>query len=125
MYKLSVNCASGVENILKRELTALGFGEQKAVNGSFVFDGDAQAVATCNMFLHTAEHVYLQLGQFVAKDFDALFDGVFAIDWASYMTADAKIIVNAKSVKSTLFALSALQSVSKKAILKICKQSYS
>ena len=39
MYKLSVNCASGVENILKRELTALGFGEQKAVNGSFVFDG--------------------------------------------------------------------------------------
>ena len=118
MYKLSVNCASGVENILKRELTALGFGEQKAVNGSFVFDGDAQAVATCNMFLHTAEHVYLQLGQFVAKDFDALFDGVFAIDWASYMTADAKIIVNAKSVKSTLFALSALQSVSKKAILK-------
>ena len=75
-YVLSVNCASGVESVLKRELIALGLGEQKAVNGSFVFEGDANAVATCNMFLHTAEHVYLQLSQFEARDFDALFDGI-------------------------------------------------
>lgn len=118
MYKLSVNCASGVENILKRELSALGYGEPKAINGSFVFDGDARAVALCNMFLHTAEHVYLQLGQFSATDFDTLFDGIFAIDWANYLTADAKIEVNAKSVKSALFALSSVQSITKKAILK-------
>ncbi|MBR5251063.1 MAG: class I SAM-dependent RNA methyltransferase [Clostridia bacterium] len=117
-YKLSVNCASGVEGILKRELIALGIGEQKAINGSFVFDGDANTVAICNMFLHTAEHVYLQLGEFVATNFDDLFDGIFAIDWANYLSVDASIIVNAKSVKSDLFALSAIQSISKKAIIK-------
>jgi len=117
-YKLSVNCASGVESVLKKELIALELGEQKAVNGSFVFDGNAETVAICNMFLHTAEHVYLQLSQFDATDFDTLFDGVFAINWAEYLTVDAKIIVNAKSVKSDLFALSAIQSISKKAIIK-------
>ena len=104
-YVLSVNCASGVESVLKRELIALGLGEQKAVNGSFVFEGDANAVATCNMFLHTAEHVYLQLSQFEARDFDALFDGIYSIGWADYVTVDAQVIVNAKSVKSDLFAL--------------------
>ena len=122
MYKLVVNCASGVENILKRELIALGFGERKAINGSFIFDGDQNAVAYCNMFLHTAEHVFLLLAQFDAKDFDALFDGIYAIDWQSFLTSDAQIAVNAKSVKSTLFALSALQSVTKKAIIKKLSQ---
>lgn len=117
-YRLSVNCASGVESILKRELIALGIGEQKAINGSFVFDGDAKTVALCNMFLHTAEHVYLCLKEFTATDFDALFDGLFSIDWANYLDVDASIIVNAKSVKSDLFALSAIQSISKKAIIK-------
>ena len=117
-YVLSVNCASGVESVLKRELIALGLGEQKAVNGSFVFEGDANAVATCNMFLHTAEHVYLQLSQFEARDFDALFDGIYSIGWADYVTVDAQVIVNAKSVKSDLFALSAIQSIAKKAIIK-------
>ncbi len=118
MYKICINCASGVENVLKRELVALGYGEQKAENGSFFFDGNAEDVAKCNMFLHTAEHVFITLATFTAVDFDRLFDGVYAIDWDEYLSPDAQIVVNAKSVKSGLFALSAIQSVAKKAIIK-------
>ena len=118
MYKISINCASGVENVLKRELIALGYGERKADNGSFLIEGNDEDVATCNMFLHTAEHVFLFLAGFDATDFDCLFDGVYDIDWHAYLPADARIVVNAKSVKSGLFALSAIQSVAKKAIIK-------
>ncbi len=117
-YNISVNCAFGVENILNRELAALGYLNLKADNGSFCFNGTAQDIADCNMFLRTAERVYIVLAKFTAATFDALFDGVFNIDWQDFFTSDAKIIVNAKSVKSTLFALSSIQSIAKKAIIK-------
>lgn len=117
-YKLSVNCAFGIENILKRELQLLGKTDLKAQNGSIVFDGDSDDVANCNMFLRTAERVFIEVARFNAETFDGLFDGVYGVDWQNYLTPDACIVVNAKSVKSDLFALSAIQSISKKAIIK-------
>ena len=116
-YKLSVNCAFGIENILKRELQLLGKTDLKAQNGSIVFDGDSDDVANCNMFLRTAERVFIEVARFNAETFDGLFDGVYGVDWQNYLTSDACIVVNAKSVKSDLFALSAIQSISKKAII--------
>ncbi len=117
-FNLSVNCAFGVENILGRELAELGFSNLKAENGSFCFEGTAQDISDCNMFLRTAERVYIVLAKFTADNFDALFDGVFSVPWQDVLTCDAKIIVNAKSVKSTLYALSSIQSIAKKAIIK-------
>ena len=115
---ITVTCASGVEKVTKTELERLGYPSAPAVNGSITFSGDKSAVARCNINLRTADRVYIKIAQFPAQTFDELYDGVYQIPWQNYLPKDAKIIVNGKSVKSKLFALSACQSIIKKAIIK-------
>lgn len=113
---IAVTCASGVERVLKKELSRIGVQDAPAVNGRIEFSGDALTVARCNLNLRTADRVYVKAGEFVATDFDALFDAVTEIPWEEYLEKDGNFTVVGKSVKSKLFALSALQSVIKKAI---------
>lgn len=113
---LSVTSASGIEAVTKRELEALGYQAGPAVYGRIGFSGDFTSVARANMFLRTANHVYINLAEFVAKSFDELFDNLYAVRWEDIVPVDAKITVDAKSNKSTLFALSSIQRVGKKAI---------
>lgn len=114
--KITLTCASGVEKALKSELKRLGYENVPAVNGSLSFDGDMLSVARCNLFLRTADRVYITAGEFPATTFDELFDGVLSIRWEEFLPQDALITVNGKCVKSTLFAISACQSIIKKAI---------
>ncbi|UKI21056.1 MAG: class I SAM-dependent RNA methyltransferase [Christensenella sp.] len=67
--------------------------------------------------MRSANRVRIVLAKFKAETFDELFDGIFSMRWQDVLTRDARIIVDAKSVKSKLFALSAVQSVVKKAII--------
>ncbi|MBR2385076.1 MAG: class I SAM-dependent RNA methyltransferase, partial [Clostridia bacterium] len=73
-------------------------------------------IAKCNMYLRTANRVGIILGEFKAETFDDLFDGLKQIAFEEFIPADGKIIVTAKNVLSKLFAISATQSISKKAI---------
>lgn len=117
-FDITVTSASGIEKVLKSELKRLGYGEPPAENGAFTFKGDALAVARCNMNLRTADRVYITLKTFSALTFDQLFDGVYSIPFEEILVKDAKIIVNGNCVKSKLFAISACQSIVKKAIVK-------
>ena len=114
---IEVSSASGIEAVTKRELTSLGYAPGGAEAGRILFDGDYTDVIRANMFLRTAGRVRILLGEFDAEDFDTLFESVRAIDWKEILPKDAKIVVTAKSIKSTLFALSSIQSISKKAIV--------
>jgi putative N6-adenine-specific DNA methylase len=115
---IEISSASGIEAVTKRELTALGYTPGGAEYGRILFEGDYVDVLRANMFLRTAGRVRILVGTFEATDFDALFDGTAEIDWQDVLPVDAKIIVTAKSVKSKLFALSSIQSIVKKAIVK-------
>lgn len=75
------------------------------------------------MNLRTADRILIKLCDFKAETFDELFDGIYAFNWQDYVAKDQKIIVVAKSVKSKLFATSAIQSLSKKAIAEKLKKS--
>lgn len=123
-YEITVTAASGVESVTKRELVRLGVEEPRALSGAITFPGDDLLVARCNMFLRTADRVYIGAGSFKAETFDQLFDGVAEIEWETFLPPDAQILVDGKSVKSKLFALSACQSVVKKAILKRLSLAY-
>lgn len=114
--ELSVTSASGVEAVTKRELISLGYEPGGAEYGRISFSGNFTDVARANIFLRTANRVFINLNRFVAKSFDELFDGVKAMPWNEIIGADGVPIINAKSIKSTLYALSAIQSVTKKAI---------
>lgn len=122
--EICVTSASGIEAVTKRELyKIIGKEDLSAINGRIKFEGDESDVAKCNLNLRTGNRVEIVLGGFKAETFDDLFDGVKSIPFEEYISRDGKIIVNAKSVQSKLFAYSAIQSVSKKAICeRLCKK---
>ena len=122
--RITVTTASGVEAVTKREIERLGYTPSGAINGAISFEGDAIAVARSNMFLRTADRVYISLKDGVVKSFDELFAFVKNYRWEEIFSKNAKIIVDGKCVKSTLFAISACQSVIKKAIVERLKDKY-
>ena len=123
-YEITVTAASGVEGVTKRELKRLGVEEPRAVGGAMTFTGDETMIARCNMFLRTADRVYLGVGRFRAETFDQLFDGIYSLPWEAFLPADALVTADGKSVKSKLFALSACQSIVKKAIVSRLEKAY-
>ncbi|CDE22413.1 nucleic acid methylase [Acidiphilium sp. CAG:727] len=122
--EICVTSASGIEAVTKRELyKIIGKEDLSAINGRIKFEGDGSDVVKCNLNLRTGNRVEIVLGGFKAETFDDLFDGVKSIPFEEYIDRDGKIIVSAKSVQSKLFAYSAIQSVSKKAICeRLCKK---
>ena len=114
---IEVAAASGIEAVVKRELVRLGYEPSGANLGRIEFEGTFEDVLRANVFLRSANRVRIVLAKFKAETFDELFDGIFSMRWQDVLTRDARIIVDAKSAKSKLFALSAVQSVVKKAII--------
>lgn len=114
---IEVAVASGVEAVVKRELAKLGYTPSGANLGRITFEGDYADVLRANVFLRSANRVRIVLAKFEAATFDQLFDGVFAVRWQDVLVKDAKISVDAKSARSKLFALSSVQSITKKAIV--------
>ncbi len=117
--KLTIEAAaaSGIEAVTKRELTDLGYTVSGAEYGRIRFEGDFSDVIRANVFLRTANRVRIVLSEFDALTFDELFEKTAATDWQEILPRDAKIVVDAKSVKSNLFALSSIQSIVKRAII--------
>ena len=113
---ITLTCASGVEKVLKSELKRLGYEDAPALNGALSLSGTPYDVARLNLFLRTADRVYIKAAEFSADDFDLLFEGVRAVRWEDYFPLNARVTVNGKCVKSKLFAISACQSIIKKAI---------
>ena len=120
---ITVTTASGTEKILKSALSRLGYGEVPVVNGKAHLLGSGFDVARLNLFLRTADRVYITLKEYTATSFDQLFDGVYSIPWEEIIPSDSQIIVDGKCVKSQIYAISASQSIVKKAIVKrICEK---
>ncbi len=111
-----VNSGFGMETATKRELLRLNV-DAPCLDGRFVFSGEERDIAKLNLNLSTADRVLIRLKTFKAETFDELFDGVKEVNWCSFISKRGRIIVKAKSVKSKLFALSAIQSITKKAIV--------
>ena len=124
-YELIAPCHFGLEAVLKREIIDLGYEIVKVEDGRVTFRGDETAVCRANIFLRTAERIMLKVGSFKAQTFDELFEGVKAIEWENYIPVDGKFWVKkASSVKSRLFSLSDIQSVTKKAMVDRLKSKY-
>lgn len=121
-FLLSAPCHFGLEAVLKREISDLGYGIVKVEDGRVTYTGDEAAISRSNMFLRTAERVLVNVGEIAASDFDTLYNETRKIDWQDLLPADAKVWVKkASSIKSRLTATVTIQSVMKKAIAdKLC-----
>ena len=125
VYELYAPCHFGMEAVLKREITDIGYEISKVEDGRVYFFGDDEAIVRANLWLRTTERVLINVGSFKADTYDELFEKTKAIDWSEYLTKDAKFWVSkASSVKSKLFSPSDIQSIVKKAIVEKMKSIY-
>ena len=110
--------ASGLEQITKRQLFSLGYTHAPAENGRIEIEGGWQDIARLNIALRSGERVLIVLAKFRAVTFDELFDGVYNIPCENWLCLDSRILMDGKSVQSTLGAIKATGGVAKKAIIR-------
>ena len=117
-------CLFGVERMLADEIDALGYKRTETSDGRITFEGDADAMARCNLWLRTAERLYIKIGAFDADTFDGLFEGAKALPWEEWLDRDACFPVTGHSLKSALFSVPDCQAIIKKAIVERLKAKY-
>lgn len=124
-YEWIAPCHFGMEAVLKREITDLGYEIAQVDNGKVTFKGGIGALVRSNIFLRTTERILLKIASFQAQTFDDLFEAVKALPWERYIPEDGKFwVAKANSVSSKLFSPSDIQRIVKKAMVERLKQSY-
>lgn len=124
-YELIAPCHFGMEAVLKREITDLGYEVSAVDNGKVTFVGDAEGICRANLFLRTTERVLLKVAEFKAQTFDELFENVKAVRWDEFIPKDGKFwVAKASSVNSKLFSPSDIQRIVKKAMVESLKGVY-
>ncbi|PWM38071.1 MAG: RNA methyltransferase [Clostridiales bacterium] len=113
-----VPCLFGLERFVAEELKNLGAQEVANENGRVFFTGDATTVADANLWLRTGQRVEIVLGRFVAKTFDQLFEGVRALPWEDWISADGRFPVKGYALNSALHNVPDCQSIIKKAVVR-------
>ena len=117
MNTLVALCAVGAERILGNEIKHLGYKLKGNAPGRVAFTGDDDALFKANLCLRTADRVYLQLAEYDALDFDALYDGTYAVAWQDFLRKDSRVIVDkVRSYKSKLNSEHSIQGIVHKAI---------
>ena len=124
-FELIAPCHFGLEAVLKKEVTDLGYEISQVEDGKVTFWGDEAAICRANVFLRTAERVMVKAGSFRATTFEELFQGTKAVPWEDLIPEDGKFwVAKATSIKSKLFSPSDIQSIMKKAMVERLKEKY-
>ncbi len=124
-FELIAPCHFGLEAVLKKEITDLGYDVSNVDDGRVTFVGDNEAIARVNIWSRTAERVLVKLGSFHAESFEELFQGTRSLPLEKWIPSDGKFwVAKAASVKSRLFSPSDIQSIMKKAMVDRLGQVY-
>ncbi|MGN1408142.1 THUMP domain-containing class I SAM-dependent RNA methyltransferase [Lactobacillus sp.] len=115
-YQLYATMGSGFEDVVAKELHALGY-ETRTEKGRVFFEGTQEDIARCNLWLRTADRIKILLKEFKATDFTTLYDETYAYDWAMLLPPDAAFPVKGRSVRSKLHSEPDVQRIVKKAIV--------
>lgn len=124
-FELIATAAAGLEAVVGREIRNLGY-DCQVENGRVRFQGDVKSIIEANLWLRSADRIKIVVGQFPAKTFEELFQGVFSLDWENYLPLGCKFpISKAKCVKSKLHNEPSVQAISKKAVVKKLQKYFS
>jgi len=123
-YKIMITTTFGVESVVKHELRKLNYEIDRVENGKIEITGSAEDLARCNLRLRAAERVYLKLGEFTARDFDALYENTRSLPWADIIPYRGEFPVRGKSTRSELHSVPACQSIIKKAVVDSLQQKH-
>lgn len=114
--ELVATAAFGLEAVVRREIEALGYKIIKTEDGRVTYMGDERAVVRSNLRLRCADRVYVRMGEFEAKEFEALFQQIKALAWESMIPLEGAFPVVGGSVRSELHSVPACQKIIKKAV---------
>lgn len=121
--KIIATTTFGLEAILKRELTSMGY-EVETLDGRCIINGDLKDIARLNLNLRSADRVLIELKSFKALSFEDLYQGVRSIPWHEYISIDGNFLVEGRSKNSKLFSISDSQSVTERAIVDSLREFY-
>ena len=115
----------GLEGIVADELRFGGrLTDVRAENGRVLCQGSWADCARLNINLRCGARVIALLGQFPARSFEELFQGVRAIPWEEFLPREAAFPVKGYSISSQLHSVPACQSIIKKAVVERLKAHY-
>ncbi|WP_290773138.1 class I SAM-dependent RNA methyltransferase [Anaerofustis sp.] len=118
-------CTFGLEKVLKREVTDLGYKIEKVEDGKIYFKGSIRDIMNANLHLRCAGRVLLYITSFFANSFDELFDNVNSYPWENIFDKNAGFNpTRISSIKSKLFSKRDIQKIVKKAIVERMKSKY-
>ncbi len=123
-YEFVATSTFGVEAVLKKEIKKLGFEISDSRNGRISFKGDERTLIQANLWLRTADRVYLKLSEFKAVTFEDLFQNAGSIEWENYLPVNANFSVIGTSARSVLHSVPACQSIIEKSIVSRMSKAY-
>ena len=98
----------GLESVLARELAALGLAAPARYlrasdrRGDAAFEGDLASVMRANLWLRTAERVFVRVARFPARTWEELERGLRATRWDGFAGPGRRVLVRAKCRASKL-----------------------
>lgn len=116
-YNILVTTAFGLESIVKKECEDLCFKNLTIENGKINFRGTQEDIVKANLWLRSADRVFIKLLEFKALSYDDIYDNVNSFNWEDYLSKDGQFIVLGKSHNSKMYSISDNQSITKKAIV--------
>ena len=124
MATYMIPCLLGLEKLVGDEVKRQGLKNVRVENGRIFCDGTPDDCARLNINLRCGARVLLVLGEFPARSFEELFQGVKAIAWEDYLPRDGAFPVKGYSITSQLHSAPACQSIVKKAMVERLKSRY-
>lgn len=115
-YRYVAPCHFGIEKTLSFEVKKAGGEDIQVSDGRVMFSGDASVCARANIMLSTAERVCVVLGQFRARTFDELFEGIKNLPLSEYIGKYDAFPNTGYSLNSKLSSVPACQKIVKKAM---------
>ncbi len=117
-------CLFGLEKLVGEEIDSLGGKRIETIDGRIRFSAPIDMIPKFNINLRYAERLLVEIGRCPAPDFDALFEGVRAMNWENYIGRDGMFPVKGHSIKSKLVSVPDCQKIIKKAVAKRLGQCY-
>lgn len=91
----------GLEEVLAREITALGGNDIEIGRRAVSFTGDKGLLYRANLWLRTASRVLVPIATFRANDADEVYAEVKKIDWEQYMDLTTTFSIDATVYSET------------------------
>lgn len=115
-YRYIAPCHFGLEKTLSFEVKKIGGTDVSVSDGRVMFSGGADVCARANIGLSVAERVCVVLGQFRARTFDELFEGIMKLPLSEYIGKYDAFPNSGHSLNSVLKSVPACQKIVKKAM---------